>query len=192
MRKTIYILIALLCANYSYAQTKWKSDPAHSNIQFEVDHLSISTVTGTFSEFDCNIESKRNTFEGAKIEATVQVNSLSTKNVTRDKHLRENDFFNVKKYPTMTFKSESFVQQSTKEYIITGWLTIRDVTKKISFPAEYSGMAKLGEKTISAFKASFVINRFDFNLTWDDTLDTGSLVVGEDVTVNLNFEFVKI
>ncbi|WP_119844138.1 YceI family protein [Reichenbachiella sp. MSK19-1] len=197
MRKTNYLFAAMLCVLFlvspmSHAQTKWKSDPVHSNIQFEVDHLAISTVTGNFSEFVCDVESKRNSFEGAKIEAVVQVSSLSTKNLTRDKHLKEDDFFNAEKYPVMTFRSESFVKKSDKEYVITGWLTIRDVTKKVSFPAEYSGMAKLGDKTISAFKANFVINRFDYNLTWNDTLDTGSLVVGEDVNVKMNLELIKI
>lgn len=192
MKKTIYLFLAFLYAGAAYSQTKWKADPVHSNIAFEVDHLAISSVTGNFSEFECNVESKRSTFDGAKIEATVEVASISTKNLTRDKHLKEEDFFNAQKFPTMTFKSESFVQKSDSEYTITGWLTIRDVTKKITFPATYSGMAKLGDKTISAFKASFVINRFDYNLTWNDTIDTGSLVVGEDVSVNLNLELVKI
>ncbi|PIB37411.1 hypothetical protein BFP72_05110 [Reichenbachiella sp. 5M10] len=154
--------------------------------------MAISTVTGSFTDFQCAVESKRNSFDGAKVDALVQVKSLTTKNVTRDKHLREDDFFNAEKYPVITFKSESFVKKSDTKYQVTGWLTIRDVTKKITFPAEYSGMAKLGEKVISGFKAEFVINRFDYKLTWNDTLDTGSLVVGKDVNVKLNLELIKI
>ncbi|UXP31600.1 YceI family protein [Reichenbachiella agarivorans] len=193
MKKTLCLIATILCVSLSsFGQTKWKIDPVHSNIQFEVSHLAISTVTGKFSDFECTVESKRNSFEDAKIDAVVQVKSLTTDNLTRDKHLKEDDFFNAEKYPIMTFKSESFVKKTDTQYQVTGWLTIRDVTKKVSFPAEYSGMAKLGEKTISAFKANFVINRFDYNLTWSDTIDTGSLVVGEEVKVKLNLELVKI
>ncbi|WP_099598124.1 YceI family protein [Reichenbachiella sp. 5M10] len=193
MKKTIYPILILVCLSLtSWAQTKWEIDPVHSNIEFEVDHMAISTVTGSFTDFQCAVESKRNSFDGAKVDALVQVKSLTTKNVTRDKHLREDDFFNAEKYPVITFKSESFVKKSDTKYQVTGWLTIRDVTKKITFPAEYSGMAKLGEKVISGFKAEFVINRFDYKLTWNDTLDTGSLVVGKDVNVKLNLELIKI
>ena len=192
MRKLFLSLLSLLVAFSSQSQTKWKADLAHSSIQFEVSHMTISTVSGKFTDFTCELESKKNSFEGAKIDAKVKVESVSTENLTRDKHLKEDDFFNAKEYPQMTFVSESFKKKEGNLYEITGMLTIRDVTKKITFPATYSGMINMGNRTISGFKANFTINRFDYDLKWDDTLDTGSLVVGEDVDVSLNFELVKI
>lgn len=192
MRRAFLLLLSIFVVYSVQSQTRWKADPAHSSIQFEVSHLAISTVTGKFTAFSCELESKKNSFEGAKVDAKVEVGSVSTENLTRDKHLKEDDFFNAKQYPQMTFVSESFKKTADDQYEVTGTLTIRDVSKKITFPATYSGMINMGDKTISGFKASFTINRFDFKLKWDDTLDTGSLVVGEDVDVRLNLELVKI
>ncbi|MFY0627479.1 MAG: YceI family protein [Reichenbachiella sp.] len=192
MKKSIYsVALILFSSSLLVAQVKWKADPANSNVQFEVTHLAISSVTGKFTSIDCTINSPKKSFDGAVIEAKVSVNDIATGNLTRDKHLKEDDFFNNSEFPTMVFKSTSFKKASTTRYELSGNLTIRDVTKEISFPAEYSGMINLGEKTISVFKAEFTINRFDYNLKWDDTLDTGSLVVGEDVFVSLSLEFVK-
>lgn len=192
MKANIITMVAVMLSLSSFAQIKWKADPAHSSIRFEVTHLAISTVSGSFSDFDCVMESKKNTFDNAKIDAKIKVNSVSTENVTRDKHLKEDDFFNAELFPVMSFTSESFVKKSDEQYVITGWLTIRDVKKKITFPAEHSGIVSLGNKTISVFKADFSINRFDYKLTWDDTIDAGGLIVGEDVKVMLNLELVKM
>lgn len=192
MRRAFLLLLSIFLVYSVQSQTRWKADPVHSSIQFEVSHMTISTVTGKFTEFSCELESKKNSFEGAKVEAKVKVESVSTENLTRDKHLKEDDFFNAKEFPQITFVSESFKKMEGDQYEVTGMLTIRDVSKKISFPATYTGMIKMGDRTISGFKANFTINRFDYKLKWDDTLDTGSLVVGEDVDVQLNLELVKI
>ncbi len=192
MRKAFLLLISIFVVNSVQSQTRWKADPAHSSIQFEVSHMTISTVTGQFTDFTCELESKKNSFDGAKVDAKVEVESVSTENLTRDKHLKEDDFFNAKQFPQITFVSESFKKKEGDTYEVTGTLTIRDVSKKITFPATYSGMINMGNRTISGFKANFTINRFDYQLKWDDTLDTGSLVVGEDVDVRLNLELVKI
>lgn len=192
MRKAFLLLISISVAYSVQSQTRWKADPAHSSIQFEVSHMTISTVTGQFTDFTCELESKKNSFDGAKVDAKVKVESVSTENLTRDKHLKEDDFFNAKQFPQITFVSDSFKKKEGDTYEVTGTLTIRDVSKKITFPATYSGMINMGNRTISGFKANFTINRFDYKLKWDDTLDTGSLVVGEDVDVRLNLELVKI
>ena len=183
MRKAFLLLISIFVVYSVQSQTRWKADPAHSSIQFEVSHMTISTVTGQFTDFTCELESKKNSFDGAKVDAKVEVESVSTENLTRDKHLKEDDFFNAKQFPQITFISESFKKKEGDTYEVTGILTIRDVSKKITFPATYSGMINMGNRTISGFKANFTINRFDYELKWDDTLDTGSLVVGEDVDV---------
>ncbi len=174
-----------------YAQTVWKADPVHSNIQFEVTHLAISTVTGSFNDVNCTVKSKSKDFNGASILATVNVDDISTENMTRDKHLKQDDFFNAQMYPKIKFVSSSFSKLSDSEYELKGDLTIRDVTKSVTIPVDYSGQITLGKKVVSAFKANFKINRFDYGLKWNDTIDTGSLVVGEDVDVTLNLELVK-
>ena len=175
-----------------FGQKVWQADPANSNVQFEVTHMAISSVTGKFTSVECTMKTKKNgDFDGAVIEAKVAVNNINTGNMTRDKHLKEDDFFNNAKFPILSFSSTSFSRASSNRFQLTGNLTIRDVTKEITFPVEYSGMIELEDKTISVFKGEFSINRFDYNLKWDDTLDTGSLVVGEDVKVMLSLEFVK-
>ena len=176
---------------FSYGQATWTADPAHSSIGFEVSHLTISTVSGKFTDYSCDLVSKRKSFDEAQINVKVNVGSISTEDLTRDKHLKEDDFFNAESYPNMIFVSDSFVKTSDTEYQVTGFLTIRNVVKKISFVATNSGTVTIGDKTISAFKAEFIVNRFDYQLKWDDTLDSGGLVVGEDVTVILNIELVK-
>lgn len=190
--RNILITISLgILPGVLMAQTTWKIDPAHSNVQFEVTHLSISTVTGHFSTFAGEVMTKGNNFDGAKIDARVEVASVNTDNVTRDKHLKQDDFFNADKYPQMVFKSTSFKRNSDTEYVITGNLTIRDVTKEITFIATYGGQIKTGKKMISAFKGEFMINRFDYQLKWDDTLDSGGLVVGEEVNIKLSLQLEK-
>mgnify|MGYP000241725289 CR=1 FL=1 len=191
MRKSILLSVVVLLSFSVQAQVEWKADQAHSSIQFEVSHLTISSVTGMFNEFSCVINANKDSFEGAQVSVEVKVPSLSTENLTRDKHLKEDDFFNANKFPSMTFKSQSFKLVEKGVYEVTGELTIRDVTRVIKFNADYKGSLDTGTKTISAFKAEFTINRFEYQLSWDDTLDTGSLVVGEDVRIILNMEFVK-
>jgi len=192
MLKNITILIIVCWFPFStWGQNVWKIDPGHSNVQFEVTHLSISTVTGKFTEFSGEIKSNGDSFDGAQINVSVGVGSIDTENLTRDKHLKEDDFFNVKKYPQMTFTSTSFKRNSETEYLVTGQLTIRDVTREISFIATYGGQIKTGEMIIRAFSASFTINRFEYKLKWDDTLDTGGLVVGDEVTIKMNVRLLK-
>ena len=183
--------MALLLTAAAMAQTTWKADPVHSNVQFEVTHLAISTVTGKFTNLDCTITSKRDDFSGADVRASVKVNDISTENLTRDKHLKQDDFFNAVKFPSISFTSSNFKKLSDNKYELVGDLTIRDVTKTITIPVDYSGQITLGKKVVSAFKANFTINRFDYGLKWNDTLDTGSLVVGDEVNVTLNLEMVK-
>lgn len=191
MKKYILLCVIVFLSVSAKAQVEWKADQAHSSIQFEVSHLTISSVTGMFNEFSCIVNSKNDSFEDAEVSVDVIVSSLSTENLTRDKHLKEDDFFNANKFPSMKFKSQSFKLIEKGVFEVIGELTIRDVTRIIKFQAEYKGTLDTGTKTISAFKAEFSINRFEYQLSWDDTLDTGSLVVGEDVKIILNMEFVK-
>lgn len=193
MKKIIACLsLFVLVSEGAEAQSKWKIDPVHSSIQFDVTHLVVSTVTGKFTEFSGVVETKDDTFENAVVDASLEVKSINTENMTRDKHLKEDDFFNAEKFPKIQFKSEHFKKIAGNEYLLSGDLTIRDVTKKVFMRAVHSGTITIGDKVVSGFKVNFTINRFDFNLKWDDTLDSGSLVVGENVDIKMNLELTKI
>jgi polyisoprenoid-binding protein YceI len=192
MRKlTMMLLFPLLLASSAVAQG-WKLDKAHSGVQFTVRHMVISDVAGKFTNYDITFNSSKEDFSDAAVEATIKTASINTDNEKRDGHLKSDDFFNAEKFPTIKFTSTEFKMTGENTYAITGDLTIRDVTKKVTFNAIYAGSIKSPwGNTVSAWKASTVINRFDYNLKWSAALETGGLVVGQDVTVTLNLELTK-
>jgi len=171
-----------------YAPTKWTIDKSHSNVKFTVTHLVISDVEGYFKIFDGSMEHSNPDFSDAKINFTVDVNSINTDNENRDKHLKSDDFFNAEKFPQMKFESTSFTAQGNNKYKLAGNLTIRDVTKPVTFDVSYGGTAKMGNNTKSGFKAKTTINRFDYGLKWDRATEAGGLVVGQDVVIAVNVE----
>lgn len=193
MKKIVTLTVAAFIATVSFAQTKWNVDNVHSSVKFTVTHLLISEVEGAFKKFNGTMISARpDDFSNAMVDFNVDVNSLSTDNDMRDKHLKSDDFFNVAKYPAMTFKSTSFKKVSTNKYALTGNLTIRDVTKPVTFDVTYGGTANDGTGNIKAgFKATSVINRFDYNLKWNNLTEAGGVTVGKHVTLDLRFEFAQ-
>ncbi|MDN5202381.1 YceI family protein [Fulvivirgaceae bacterium BMA10] len=193
MRKYIVLFLSMSLVGLSaQAQVKWMVDPSHSSIRFEVDHLVVSRVSGDFTEFKGSVESmSESDFTDAKIEATIQVSSIDSRNMSRDKHLRQDDFFNVKEYPIMQFRSTSVIKQDENTYTIIGDLTIRDVTKPFEMEARMGGSIVVDGKLRAGITASGSINRFDYHLKWNDTLDSGGLVVGEEVDISLNIQLVK-
>jgi len=174
------------------APAKWQIDPAHSNVKFTVTHMVVSEVEGAFRKFDGTIEYAQPNLSDAKVNFIVDVNSVDTDNERRDGHLKSDDFFNAEKYPQMKFQSTSFTHVSGKKYTMVGNLTIRDVTKPVTFDVTYNGSVTNGGKSKSGFKATTTINRFDYNLKWDRATEAGSLVVDKDVTVSINAEFDKV
>ncbi|MBK7981006.1 MAG: YceI family protein [Ignavibacteriae bacterium] len=192
--KTIKIAaILLLIAGVNFAQTTWSIDKSHSKIGFSVTHMIITETEGQFDNFDISVESKSdNNFEDAKINFSADVNSINTDNEKRDQHLKSDDFFNAEKFPKMTFIGKSFKKVSEKNYKLVGDLTIRDVTKSVTLDVKYNGTVKdPWGNTKAGFKISGVINRFDYGLKWNAALETGGLVVSEDVTININLELNK-
>jgi polyisoprenoid-binding protein YceI len=188
------LLFVLLASSVSLlsAQTNWAIDKTHSNVMFTVRHLLISEVTGRFDDFDVTMTSSRDDFTDAAIQATVNVESVNTENERRDTHLRSDDFFNAEKFPQMKFVSRSIKKIADDKYQLTGDLAIRDVTKEVTFDTTLLGVVAAGRMgTRAGWKATTTINRFDYNLKWDRALETGGLVVGKDVTINLNLEFVQ-
>jgi polyisoprenoid-binding protein YceI len=175
------------------APAKWVLDKAHSNVRFSVSHLVVSDVDGSFKSFDGSMTSANPDFTDAVINFTVDVNSINTDNENRDKHLQSDDFFNAAKFPQIKFVSKSFQSLGNNKYKLTGDLTIRDVTKTVSFDVTYGGTvtsAAMGG-THAGFKAKTTINRFDYNLKWDKTTEAGGLVVGKDVEITLNIDMKK-
>lgn len=193
MKKTIIALSALFLTAGAMAQSStWKTDNAHSNVKFTVTHLVVSEVDGAFKSYNGTIVSSKPDFTDAQINFTVDVNSVDTDNDNRDKHLKSDDFFNAEKFPQMTFKSTSFKKVSGNKYELEGDLTIRDVTKRVKFDVTYGGTIKDPWGNIKAgFKAKGTVNRFDYNLKWNTLTEAGGAVVGKEVEITLNLEFVQ-
>ncbi|MCX6122383.1 MAG: YceI family protein [Ignavibacteriales bacterium] len=192
MKRITIVLLAIFVAAVSVsAQSDWKLDKVHSSVTFTVRHMVISEVTGSFKDFTIALKSAKDDFSDAEVQSTIKVGSLSTDNTMRDNHLKSDDFFNAEKFPEINFKSTSFEKLGDNKYKITGDLTIRDVTKNVTFDAILNGTLKTDRGVLSAWKATTTINRFDYNLKWSKTLETGGMIVGKEVTITLNLELNK-
>jgi len=173
------------------ATTKWALDPTHSELQFKVKHLMITTVTGSIKSFTAELTSEGDEFTNADISFSGEINSIDTGNGDRDGHLKSGDFFDAEKYPTITFKSTS-VEKDGSGYVVKGDLTIKDVTKAVKLIAEFGGIATdPWGNTKAGFTLSGKINRTEFGLTWNAALETGGVMVSEDVKLLGELQFVK-
>lgn len=191
MRRTLSIIALCLLVSFSYAQTTWVIDQTHSSIQFEVSHLSVSSVTGFFTSYSGTVTTDGENFNNAKADITIDVASITTNNLERDKHLREDDFFNAAKYPKISFVSKKFNLTENNTYIIEGDLTIREMTMPVILTGEFGGIVSINKVKKAGFTATGTINRFKYGLKWDDLLDNGGLIVGEEVDLILKVELVK-
>lgn len=190
----LYLLLAVafILTAPAFAQTKWEVDPAHSKVQFSISHMVISEVTGQFKSFSGDITTQGEDFSKAKIDFTIDVNSINTDNEKRDAHLKSPDFFDAKKYPYIKFKGNSLKKINGNKYKLTGSLTMKDVTKQVVLDVIHGGTVKgMGGKTVSGFKITGKLNRFDYNLKWNNLLETGGAVVGKDVDLLINLELIK-
>ena len=192
MKKMLFMITLLAVAAGASAQTNWAIDASHTKIRFSVSHLMVSEVEGEFKKFSGKVVSKTDDFTDAVVEFSADIASVSTGDEKRDQHLQGDDFFNAEKYPKMTFKSTSFKKISGNTYELTGNLTIRDVTKQVTFQVTYGGTAKDPWGNVKAgFKAKGKINRKDYNLKWSVLTEAGGMVVSEDVDILLNIELVQ-
>jgi len=169
----------------------YKVDPAHTSIGFAVDHMVINTVHGRFRQFDGSVTvdpENGNSLKEAR--ATIQAKSIDTDITKRDDHLRSADFFDVEKFPTITFES-SEVKKEGNDQVLVGKFTMHGVTKEVSLPFKLKGPIKAMGGSRLALSVSTKLNRKDYGLTWNKVLDTGGLMVGEDVTIQIDAEFVK-
>ncbi len=174
------------------AKVKWEVDSAHSSIDFSVRHMMISRVRGTFHDFEATVEADPNDLTTADIQVSVDVASIDTRNEDRDNHLKSADFFEVEKYPKMTFQSTNIVKKGGSEYDLTGDLTLHGVTKPVTFSATFEGVAKdpWGNE-VAGLSAKGKIKRSDFGLTWNNTLETGGVLVGDEVDISIEIEAKK-
>lgn len=172
--------------------TKWVLDPMHSEVTFKIKHLVISNVTGFFKKFEGTCEAPDDSFENAEVGFSLDVDSIDTNQEQRDGHLKSAEFFDAEKYPKITFKSTSFTKTGNDEYNLTGNLTVKDVTKPVTLKVEYGGSATdFTGKSRSGFEVTGKINRKEFALTWDGITEAGSIVLGEDVKISINAQFIK-
>lgn len=174
------------------AKTTWVVDPLHSEVQFKIKHLVISTVTGSFNKFDGAAITDGEDFENADINFTIDVDSIYTSQAQRDEHLRNSDFFEAQTYPEIKFHSTSFKKNGNGNYKLSGNLTMKNVTKPIELNVEFGGSAKdhYGNYK-SGFEVTGKINRKEFGLTYSPLTETGGLALGEDVKLLANIQMVR-
>lgn len=170
---------------------EWKVDGGHSQATFEVRHF-VSEVSGRFNEVAGTIQFDSAKPEASKVEMTVQSKSIDTANENRDNHLRSPDFFDVERFPTLSFKSTAVKVDSATQLSVTGDFTLHGVTKSVTIPVRVLGMIETPRGTKAGFKTQFVINRKDYGVLWNQTLDAGGTVLGEEVAITISIEANKV
>ena len=169
----------------------WTIDKAHSAAEFKVRHL-MANVGGRFNDFDAVIHLDRTNAANSSVEFTIQATSIDTGNKNRDEHLRSPDFFDVAKFPTITFKSVSIRERSKDLYDVTGDLTMHGVTKRLTLPVQFLGFGRgPGGNEKAGFEITTTLNRKDFGVVWNRALDEGGVLLGDDVKVTINLELNK-
>jgi len=186
-------MATLTAPQVSTALTTWNLDPSHAIAEFKVKHMMIANVKGQFSKLTGILILDESNVENSSVEATIDASSIETRDAQRDAHLKSPDFFDVEKFPTLSFRSTKVNAKGDGELFLEGDLTIHGVTRKVKFAVEGpTAPAKdpWGNTRI-AVSATTKINRKDFGLTWNAALETGGILVGEEVTITLDIEFVK-
>ena len=188
MKKIMSLVAIVFFTISSFAQTQWKVDPYHSSLNFNISHSGISIVNGKFLEYTGNLTTDGEALSNANFEFNVKVNSINTNVENRDNHLRSADFFEVEKYPNMTFKSTKILATGKPDkYLLYVKLTIKDVTKDVIFDVHYGGSVKSDKGEKLGMKAKTTIDRFDYNINFDPT----AAGVGKDVTIVVHLQFAK-
>jgi polyisoprenoid-binding protein YceI len=175
------------------AKTIWAIDPTHSEVHFKIKHLVISTVTGAFKSFSGKATSASGEFENAKVNFSIDVDSIDTNQPQRDGHLKSADFFETDKYPTIDFESTSFTKVKGDDYKLSGKLTMHGVTKPVELDVEYGGSEKDGYGNVKhGFEVSGKINRKEFGLTYNSITEAGGLALGEDIKLLANIQVAQL
>lgn len=174
------------------SKINWKLDPSHSEIGFKVKHMMITNVSGAFTDFNVEATTENEDFNKANINFSTKTASVNTNSEQRDGHLRSPEFFDSEKYPEMKFKGLSYEKVDGDNYKLKGDLTIKDVTKPVTLDVEFGGVNKDPWGNMKAgFTLNGKINRKDFGLSWNAALETGGVMVSEDVKINAEIQLVK-
>lgn len=174
--------------------SKWKVDGAHSEVGFSVKHMMVSKVKGTFDQFTAEIEANPTDLTTASIQFKIDVASINTRNNDRDNHLRSADFFDVEQYPNLTFTSSKIEKTDEDEYKVTGDVSLHGVTKQETFNVTFEGLAKdpMSGAEKAGFSAEGKIKRSDYGLTWNAALETGGVLVGDDIKITIEIQAERI
>lgn len=186
MKKMVLMFVSgiMMMVTSAFAADSYTMDQSHSTLGFSVTHMMVSQITGQFDQYDGTVVYDPNDLANSKINVIIQTASIDTRVAKRDEHLQGADFFNAAQFPTMTFVSKNITAS-----LITGDLTIKGVTKEVFIPAAILGPVKtMSGSTVIGISGSFKLNRQDYGITWNKTLDQGGVAVGDEVTVNINVE----
>lgn len=198
LRTTLFLALtltsaALFAQEAAPAQQPFSVDRGHSSATFKVRHNMVATVTGRFNDFDGAININRENPTASSVEFAIKSASIDTDSENRDKHLKSADFFDVEKFPTITFKSTAVAKGKVKDtFDVTGDFTMHGVTKRITLPVTFLGFGKSGRGApLAGFEIETTLNRKDYGIVWNRTLDEGGFVLGDDVKVAINIESVQ-
>jgi polyisoprenoid-binding protein YceI len=190
-KSAIALAIVVALPVFARADT-WKIDPAHSNVEFTVRHMMISNVKGQFQKTSGTITTNGSDPASAKIDATIDATSIDTRVEKRDAHLKSPEFLDVDKYPTITFKSTKVEAVGPNKWKVTGDLTLHGVTKPVVLDVDGSGPPiQVMGNTRAGASATTKINRSDFGLTWNKALESGGVMVGDEVAISIDVEAIK-
>jgi polyisoprenoid-binding protein YceI len=195
-RRFAFALAPFFAASAAVAQETWAVDKAHSEVTFQVRHF-VTKVRGRFTDFTGTIVANAAKPEASSVEFTIKAASIDTDNEYRDKDLRSANFFDVEKFPEITFKSTKVSSTGKDSYAVTGLLAMHGVSKEIVLPVSYLGRMptkdQQGRETAKGgFATSLTLNRKDFGITWNRAVDSGGFVLGDDVTIEINIEANKL
>ncbi len=168
---------------------KWTVDASHTGVGFSVKHMMVSKVRGRFTGVEGTIEGNPEDLTGANINFTIDASTIHTNSDDRDNHLRSAEFFDTETFPKITFVSTDIVKKGDNEYDVTGDMTVKDVTKKITFEAEYEGTGKNPWGVdVAGFEVEGKISRKEFGLTWNQALEAGGVLVGDDIKITIDLQ----
>ena len=186
---TLALLVGL--AGAASAADTWTVDKAHSTVNFKIKHL-MSKVTGSFGDVDGTITTDFADLSASSVSFTIQATSIDTKNADRDKHLRSADFFDVEKFPTITFASSKITKTGDDTFAVTGTFTMHGVAKEITLPVTFLGAAQdPWGNTKAGFEVTTTLKRSDYGIVWNKALEAGGFLLGDEVEVTINLEVAK-
>ncbi|MCU1434251.1 MAG: polyisoprenoid-binding protein [Pseudarthrobacter sp.] len=172
---------------------QWRFDPAHTRIGFSTRHAMVTKVRGAFNDFEGTITVDPDARERSAVQLTIKVASIDTRNADRDQHLRTNDFFDAPQFPEITFASDRVDQVDEGHFIVSGSVTIRGITREVSIPIDFMGVERDPMGNLRAgFEGSRRINRQDFGLKWNTTLDSGGVLVSDKITLEFEVSAIKV